>query len=152
MQQYTWIFSLKTQLNSDAQAELQKDLDTFTSQWKSNGTPVEGLIQINRGQFVIVQADPSVARPSGCSIDSLRRGVEQILKHHGLEILTPASIGYEKTDGAGEFVDFRDIPQYVKEGKLHAQTRVFDHTLSQSDDLTLWERPMASTWLKRYLN
>ncbi|MEL6132300.1 MAG: hypothetical protein AAFR59_02930 [Bacteroidota bacterium] len=151
MQQYTWIFSLRAPLNPDAKAELQKDLDTFTGQWKSHGTPVEGLIQVKRDQFIIVQADPSVSRPSGCSIDSLRRGVDQILKHHGLEVLTPASVGYEGGGGEVTFVDFREIPQYVKEGKLHAQTRVFDNTLSQSDDLALWEQPLEATWLKRYL-
>lgn len=151
MQQFTWIFSLQHRLTPEVKENLQKDLNQFTSQWKSHGTPVEGLIQIKRDQFVMAQADPSVARPSGCSIDSLRRGVDQILRHHDIPIYEPAFVGYENEAGETDFVDFRQISQYVKEGKLTPETTIFDNTLSQSDDLTLWEKPMKDTWLKRYL-
>ena len=151
MQKYTWIFSLQDRLTPEAKEQLQKVLYLFTSQWKSHGTPVEGLIQIKRDQFVIAQADPSVARPSGCSIDSLRRGVDQILKNHGLPTFEPAFVGYENASGETAFVDFRHVSQYVKEGKLTSETTIFDNTLSQSDDLHLWEKPMKDTWLKRYL-
>ncbi len=152
MQSYTWFFSLKHELTPGQKEALQKDFDAFTAQWKTHRQPVDGLIQIKYDRFIIAQSNPGENRPSGCSIDSLRRGIEQILQSHQLKTLDNGYIFYKNETGEVEEVHFKELSQYVKGGRIKADTLVFDHSLDQTDDLGKWEMPLRATWLKRYLN
>ncbi|MCI4666872.1 MAG: hypothetical protein MRZ79_01835 [Bacteroidia bacterium] len=151
MQSYTWFFSLKDELDAEQFAKLKGDFDQFTSQWKTHGAPVDGLIQIRHKRFVIAQSNPADDRPSGCSIDSLRRGVEAILRQHQLKTFDNGYVFFVDADGEIQEVHFKELPQYIDGGRLDANTLVLDHSLSHSDDLEKWEVPLQSTWLKRYL-
>ena len=48
-------------------------------------------------------------------------------------------------------VHFQQVPELVANGTLHEDAIVFDHSLSNSDDLSNWEVSMKNTWMKRYL-
>ena len=152
MQAYTWFYSLATTLTDSQEAALLADFSAFTRQWQSHGTPVEGLIQVKYKRFVIAQANPADSRPSGCSIDSLKRGIEHILTQHQLPWLDAAYVFFRKDTDDIQAVHFREITSLVQSGALKAETTVFDHSLSQSDDLSKWEVPLKQTWLKRHLN
>lgn len=152
MQAYTWFYSLTQSLTAAQVAALEADFAAFAQQWNSHGTPVDGLIQVKYKRFVIAQANPIVARPSGCSIDSLKHGIEQILMKHQFSWLDAAYVFFRKDAEDIQAVHFRDIPTLVQEGVLQEETMVFDHSLSHSDDLNKWEVPLKQTWLKRHLN
>lgn len=151
MQSYTWIYSLETEVSDTHASQLRIDFDKFVQQWKSHGTPVDGLIRLFYNRFVVIQSDPAVSRPSGCSIDSLKRGIAQILKQHNLSWLEAAYVFYRDANGQIQHMHYQHISSKVSSGELHAETIVFDHSLSQSDDMSKWEVPMNQTWLKRYL-
>jgi len=150
MQSYTWFYSLADALSPEKEAVLAADFEHFLARWKSHGTPVEGLIKIRHGRFVIVQSNPADARPSGCSIDSLKKSVSAILDKHGLKVLD-ASYVYYRSGTEIKAVHFGKLNALAADGTLEADTIVFDHSLSQSDDLSKWELPLKQTWLKRYL-
>ncbi|MEL7340070.1 MAG: hypothetical protein AAGM67_06255, partial [Bacteroidota bacterium] len=115
-----------------------------------HGTPVDGLVQIRYGRFVVIQSNPAEARPSGCSIDSLKRSIGQILQKHGLEVLDASHVFYRSGTDI-HAANFKSLSGLVKDGSLTADSIVFDHSLAQSDDLSLWELPLKQTWMKRYL-
>ncbi|MEZ4847271.1 MAG: hypothetical protein R3B93_01285 [Bacteroidia bacterium] len=94
MQQYTWFYSLKSPLSPEQVAALEVDFAQFLSKWNTHGTPVDGLITLKYNRFIIIQSDPKVARPSGCSIDSLKRAIGEILNAHRLEVVDSAYIFY----------------------------------------------------------
>ncbi|MFK7925269.1 MAG: hypothetical protein AB8H47_25160 [Bacteroidia bacterium] len=150
MQSYTWFYSLADALSPEKEQALAADFEYFLAQWKSHGTPVEGLIKIQYGRFVIVQSNPEDSRPSGCSIDSLKKSVSAIIDKHGLSVLD-ASYVYYRSGTEIQATHFKELPKLATEGTLEADTIVFDHSLSQSDDLSKWELPLKQTWLKRYL-
>lgn len=150
MQQYTWFFSLKDSLSPAAKAQLQASIDAFLAQWKTHGVPVDGLVRIAHDRFVIVQSNPSEGRPSGCSIDSLKRGMTQVLQQNEVETVDAAHVYYRQGDQI-QYTHFKEISQQIAQGILKEGDIVFDHSLGQSDDLTQWEKPLQDTWLKRYL-
>lgn len=152
MQTYTWFYSLKDQPSPAQKAKLEAGFEQFLANWKSHGTPVEGLIQFVYDRFVIIQSDPGKARPSGCSIDSLKRGVEGILTQTELPWMEAAYVCYRDAAGEIQSVHFSKIKSLIESGELTADTQVFDHSLSQSDDLSKWEQPLSATWLKRFLH
>lgn len=151
MQTYTWIFSLTESVDDVVASDLARDFEAFQAQWKSHGTPVTGLITLHHQRFVIIQSKEEESRPSGCSIDSLRRGVTGILQHHNLAWLEGGEVFYRDASGEIQMVHFQKIAGLVAEGILSPETIVFDHSLSNSDDLSLWEVPMNNTWMKRFL-
>ncbi|MFK7972121.1 MAG: hypothetical protein AB8F95_17260 [Bacteroidia bacterium] len=151
MTTHTWIYTLADTINNDQNEALKANFAAFLSQWKTHGTPVEGSISIQYDRFVIVQADPSDGRPSGCSIDSMRHGVEAILQQHNFTWLENGMIAFRNTEGAIEAVPFQQIAPLIESGKLGPDSTVFDNSLSHTDDLNLWERPLRDTWMKRFL-
>ncbi len=150
MQSSTWIYSLANDIDDTKADQLRSDFDKFTQVWNSHGTPVDGLVRIYYHRFIVIQADPKVVRPSGCSIDSLKHAVARILSEHQLECLDAAYVFYKVGEEINA-VHFQKIPQLVADGTLAARTIVFDHSLNQSDDLSKWEMPMEETWLRRFL-
>ena len=151
MQSYTWFYSLSNKLSPGQEAALQADFDQFLGQWKTHGTPVDGLVKIAHSQFIIIQSNPGEGRPSGCSIDSLKHAVADILQKNELEALDAANVFYQNENAEVNYTHFRNISQLVESGEMNAETKIFDHSLSQSDDLSKWIVPMKQSWLKRYL-
>lgn len=151
MQSNTWIFSLAQAVNDSVASDLSQDFGAFQAQWKSHGTPVSGLIALHHQRFVVIQSKADESRPSGCSIDSLRRGVTAILQQHRLEWLEGGEVFYRDVAGDIKMVHFQQIETLIEEGILLPETIVFDHSLSNSDDLGLWEVPLNQTWMKRFL-
>ena len=152
MQLHTWFYSLSEELTDTQTAALNADFEAFLSQWKSHGVPVDGMIEIRHGQFIVIKSDASESRPSGCSIDSLKRSVMAILNKHGLDVLDAAHVFYRGADGKIIPIHFRELTALAKAGILHADTIVFDNSLGQSDDMSKWEMRLSDTWMKRVLN
>lgn len=151
MTKYTWFYSFGQSLTDEQISALEADFQAFLDQWKTHGAPVNANIQIRYARFVIIQADPSDSRPSGCSIDSMRRTVEQILINHGIAWLDNAHVYFRDENGEIRSPHFNELPALAASGKLKAETPVFDHSLSSTDDLNKWEVHLAETWLRRYL-
>ncbi|WNJ21065.1 hypothetical protein [Pontibacter sp. G13] len=151
MQSNTWFFSLEQPLTPDQEAALGAALSEFAGQWKSHGASVDGLMQIKHHQFIIARSNPGDDRPSGCSIDSLKRGISSILQQMGFAWADSAQVYYQTTDGQIQSTHFSQIRQKIDTGELTPDTQVFDHSLDQSDDLSKWEAPLKQTWLKRFL-
>lgn len=147
--QHIWIFQLKNALSAAEQAPLQQSLDQLTADWKAHGAPVPGQAEIRYDRFVIVQAAPGST--SGCSIDSMTRGVEALLAQRQAEVLSPNYIFYRNAEGALAQVDFREVAAAIAAGTLTADTVIYDSTLGQSHDLSRWEVKLSDSWLSRYL-
>lgn len=151
MQQYTWFYTLAAPLAVEVEQALRTDFHAFLSQWNSHGTPVAGTIAIVHQQFVVVQAAPDDERPSGCSIDSMRRAVETLLQQYQLTRLDAAYIAYRDAQNIVKLAHFQEISSKIAAGEITADTLVFDNSLGNSDDLSQWEKPLAQTWMSRWL-
>jgi hypothetical protein len=146
---HVWIFQLGSAPAESVKAELLKELDAFIAVWKAHGSPVPGLAELRHDRFVIVQAEPDHA--SGCSIDSMTKGVHEILAQHGLEVLGAERIFYRAGDGSIQNMDFKDVKGAIGSGVLKPNTLVFDSTLGNSSDLNRWEVALEKTWMVRFL-
>jgi hypothetical protein len=147
--QNIWIFQLTQVLEPSSEANLKRGLDQLMVDWKAHGTPVPGTYEIRYHRFVIVQSAPGAT--SGCSIDSMTHGVEDLLSTAGVKPLPHNNILYRNAAGEIELVDFREVGAAISAGKLGPDTIVFDMSLGQTQDLNRFEVRLADSWLKRYL-
>ncbi len=118
-------------------------------EWKSHGAPVPGEAEIKYDRFIVIRATPGTT--SGCSIDSMNHGVDEILAKNGGELLANNFIYYRNDAGALDYVDFREVKASIESGAMHAGTIIFDSTLGQANDLERWEVKLADSWLARFM-
>jgi hypothetical protein len=85
--QHIWIFQLAAAPSSTVQASIMQALDGFLAVWKAHGSPVPGKAEMRHDRFIVVMAEPGHA--SGCSIDAMTKGVNEILQNHQQEVLGP---------------------------------------------------------------
>lgn len=147
--QHIWIFQLEAQLESAQEATVLEGLQRLVESWKAHGAPVPGQAEIRYSRFVQVQATPGTT--SGCSIDSMTKGVRSLLEEHGLTLLEPNFVFYRDAEGGLVYEDFQGLSKKVREGVLGPDTVIFDTTMNQSSDLSKWEVPLKASWLKRFL-
>lgn len=147
--QHNWIFQLKASATEEQQSQIQGHLDALMASWKAHGTPVPGQAEIRHDRFIVVQATPGAT--SGCSIDSMTHGVEDILRAAGLELLPHGNILYRAADGSIADLNFREVGAAVREGHLQPDTLIFDATLGQVNDLSRFEVLLKDSWMSRYL-
>lgn len=118
-------------------------------QWKSHGADVPGQFDIKYDRFLLIQAEPGTT--SGCSIDSMNHGVDEILANHSLKTLPHNFIFYKNSEGELSQVDFREVKSAIQQGSMGPDTVIFDSSLAQSNDLARWEVKLADSWLARFL-
>ncbi|MCS7086089.1 MAG: hypothetical protein RMM53_10005, partial [Bacteroidia bacterium] len=100
------------------------ELRGILSQWKAHDQPVESRSALVDGMFVCIEATSPV---SGCSIDWMRRQVEELAGRFGAELLDSGTICYREGDEIGK-VSFFDLEQAVKTGLIRPDTPVYDLT------------------------
>lgn len=147
----TWIFTLPQSLSDTQSARLTADFEAFIRRWKSHGQPVDGRIEVKYKRFVVVQAGPAGGQPGGCSIDNMTRETLKLLEAEGINPLDNGHIAYRDAAGDIQTASFRELPALVAAGALGPQSIVFDATVSTHGDFSAWERPMADTWMQRFL-
>ncbi|MFN0202102.1 MAG: hypothetical protein ACKVTZ_11315 [Bacteroidia bacterium] len=146
-----WFYSFIQPLSASQIASLTQAFDGFLANWKSHGTPVTSNIQFYHQHFIVIQAELHGGQPSGCSIDSMKKSVGEILQAQQLAETDAAQVFYQNVAGELASVHFKEIAQLLQSGELSAETMVFDHTLNQTGDFSQWEKPLKDTWLKRFL-
>lgn len=147
--QHTWVYQLKSALTEAQKSAISNGLTELVQDWKAHGTPVPGRFEIRHDRFVIVQAEPGST--SGCSIDSMTRGVTELLHSQGCELMERNFVFFREADGDIAFIDFREAPAAIASGRLTADTIVFDASLNGGTELSAWEVPLSQTWLARHL-
>ncbi|MBX7242469.1 MAG: hypothetical protein K1X92_12025 [Bacteroidia bacterium] len=151
MKKDTWFYALSAKITAEEEAALLEKFHLFLNQWKSHGTPVSGEIAVKEKRIIMIQSDNSVEKPSGCSIDGMKRSIEGILHSMHLTWEEPSVIFYRKEDGEMEKVDFREIGNRVKQGEINPETPVMDFTLNNTDNPENLERPLSQTWMRRLI-
>ncbi len=146
---HVWIFQLASAPTESQKASILPQLEAFVAVWKAHGAPVPGEVSLRHERFVVVQAEPGHA--SGCSIDSMNKGVHEILTAAGIEILGPERVFFREIDGSIAHIDFKEAKPAILSGRLGANSVVFDSTLGNSNDLGRWETTLDQTWLGRFL-
>jgi hypothetical protein len=147
--QHLWIFQLATAPSAEAKILILNQLEAFVAVWKAHGAPVPGSVSLRHDRFVVVMAEPGHA--SGCSIDSMTKGVTEILTQHDIAVLGPERVFFKEADGSIADIDFKEVKAAILAGRLSADSIVFDSTMGQTNELDRWEVQLQTTWMGRFL-
>ena len=125
-----WVFGSDRTLDQAKSKILMQEVDAFLHQWKAHGAELTSGRDWRYGRFLTVAVDQSTAGASGCSIDGLFRALKSLEAKLGASLVTSGLIFYCDAGGAVQSVTRERFAALGAEGKIGAQTRVFDPTVT----------------------
>lgn len=129
---------------------LAPEMDTLLGRWRHKGVQYQGAWTLLENRILAV-AEPTLAsEPSGCAIDGMLRGVNQIANRLGTALEDPQAVIVRLPDGI-KAIPRPDLEARFADGTLDGATPVLDLGLLTLGDLRQGrlERPLAATWMGR---
>lgn len=129
---------------------LAPEMDALLGRWRHKGTQYQAAWTLLEHRILAI-AEPILAtQPSGCAIDGMLRGVNQIAAKSGLALEDPQAVIVRLADGI-RAVSRADLEAWLADGTLDGSTPVLDLALLTLGDLRggRLERPLAATWIGR---
>ena len=144
-----WIYPASQRLSVEAREKVQAHLEKKIQNWDSHGAPMKASTTVFYDQFVIIAADESHQRPSGCSIDQLVNWMTEL----GIELnvdFFDRSINVLQ-QGQVVSIPLPMLKKAVENSVIKLETIVFNHTISYLSDLEKsWMLPASASWMSRY--
>jgi len=145
-----WTYLSSVALTSEQEQEILSDGKAFVSSWTAHDNPLQADFQIHLHRILIFSVNEEVHMASGCSIDKLLRFVKDLEKKYSIELLNRLLVAASEQDGIFVFPASK-IPELLENGKLSAQSLIYNTAVSNEMELAEWLQPLHSTWLKKYL-
>ncbi len=146
-----WVYKSARPFTGAEQQLIHKEGSAFTSTWAAHGAPLDAVVEVLHGHFVVVAVDEEQARASGCSIDKSVHFIQR-LEHLLGRPLTDRMVVVFEADGEVRTCRVNEIDDLLDEGVLHAETIVFDDLVGNKSDLDRRFRiPLRESWMERFL-
>ena len=143
----TWVFGADRTLTDKQSQEVLSEVDSFLASWTAHGAPLTVGRDWKYGRFLTIAVDQSTAGASGCSIDGLFRTLKSLEQRLGAGLVTSGMIFFLDDRGVVCSVDRETFPPLGAEGKIGADTTVFDPTVTTLGEWRArFELPLRDSW------
>lgn len=144
-----WIYQSSRLFSLQEIVLLEDMIDQFIADWKTHGIPVKGFGTVFFGQFVVLMADELQAGVSGCSTDSSVRLIKSVETNFGVAMFERTTMAIFVKDTI-QLLPLSQFEYALKEGFIHAQTLLFDNTVTTKMELEdRWIIPIGQSWLSK---
>ncbi len=150
-----WVYQANRPLSDADVVVIQEALQPALSQWAAHGQPLLASAQVLENRFVVVGVDEGYNLPSGCSIDSSVRTLQEISRQvsdSGEPVdFFDRSAAIQAVDGSVQTISLPLVKVAVQDGVLTEETTVFNTLVkTKAEFLSDWHVRAADSWLKRY--
>jgi hypothetical protein len=125
-----WVFGSDRPLEGKKAELLLEEVDRFLAGWKAHGSPLTVGRSWKYDRFLAVAVDQSSAGASGCSIDGLFRALKALEPKLGASLVTSGVVFFRAATGGIECAPRERFAELGSEGKVSANTEVFDPTVT----------------------
>ncbi|MBX2951632.1 MAG: hypothetical protein KF870_03940 [Leadbetterella sp.] len=146
-----WVYQADRHLSEAEQARVLDFLSPAVESWVTHGMPMRGSVQVLFNRLVLIAADIDFQHPSGCSIDSSTRWLQELGAAMNISFFD-RSIGYFE-DGEWKFFSVFDARKQVSGGIIRPDTRVINPRVETVGDLeNALVLPASASFLSRYFS
>lgn len=145
-----WVYTSSRLLSGPEVLRLSEQLNHFCENWTAHNQQLFAQAYCAHQRYVIFVVDETQAGASGCSIDKSVHFLQKAGQTLGCDFFVRNLVAY-KTQNEWEWVDFKSIPSLIDSQHIDASTLVLDTTVTDFQGLMAWEKPLAESWMKRYL-
>lgn len=144
-----WFYQADRVLSEEEADRISSTLQDKLDIWLTHGMPMKGSFRIISNRIILIAADVNFQSPSGCSIDSSARWLQELGETLGLNLFD-RSFGIVSEEGLN-FVSFMGLKKHVESGEIKPETRVLNSQVATKGDLdSLFFIPASETYIKRY--
>lgn len=144
-----WVYQSTRPFTMAEAITIRKHINSFVDQWTSHKAGVTGWGDLLHNRFVILMADESEVKPSGCSIDSSVRFVKGLEQEMKTQFFDRWNIAYIKNNEVLS-CNKEELCKLVESGEINDDTVVFNNLVqNKAELLNNWQIPYSQSWLKR---
>lgn len=107
-----WIYGANRFFTPEEEVLVQEALNEFTADWAAHGAEIKASATILLNNFIVLVADESSTKASGCSIDSSVRFIKEIGSKLKIDFFNRLYVLIEK-EGEFKRVHFSDLSEYT---------------------------------------
>lgn len=145
-----WVYTASRHLAEEEISAMEERIANFCHSWTAHNQQLKAGGYIAYGRMVVLIVDESQAGASGCSIDKSVHFLEAAGHHLNCDFFVRNLVGIHLKD-AWEWMDFKQVPSLLEQGHIHSHTPVLDALVNDFTALQAIEKPLAESWLSRYL-
>ena len=150
MSERIWLYPISKTLSDEQIISLKENCSAFVNSWSAHEQKLNATFEIYKNQILIFKVDESVYNASGCSIDKLTHLIQALEKTFSTELLNRFLVAYDDKDSVS-VVHSSKIKELLESGDIDKNTIIYDNTISSSEQLNEWRKPLNQTWLCKYL-
>ncbi|OKL40749.1 hypothetical protein [Pontibacter flavimaris] len=149
-QSRVWIYQASRPLTEAEQAEIERTMERFATEWSSHGKGLQSSAALLHGRFLVLANNEEATASSGCSIDASVRFVRELEQQLGVSFLDRTQLAF-LNEGEVELVSVPELKAKVETGDINRNTLYFDTLITNYGELQqAWPRPAGNSWLSRY--
>jgi hypothetical protein len=146
-----WIFQADRELSAVENKAISNELLQFVENWLSHGTLLKAYYKLLFNRFIVFFADEEGDNMCGRAIDASVRFIKELEKKYSVTLLDRSRVAYIK-DGKAEACSLNDLGQQIEEGKITAETEVFNNLVSTKEEFeTSWTVSLLNSWHRSYI-
>lgn len=127
--------------------QIEDILQSFVTNWKSHGTPVQGYGNLFFGQFIVLMADERATGVSGCSTDSSVRLIKELEQLFKVSLFDRLSLAFVVKESV-QLLPMSQLNYAVEKGFITGDTLYFNNLVQTKKELAEnWIIPVKQSWL-----
>jgi hypothetical protein len=147
-----WVYQINRKLNAQEEALILAKLQDFAQNWTAHQSPLPANVLIKYHQFIILTADESSVKASGCAIDSATHAMQDIEKEFNLNLFDRQLFTY-KIAAEVFTLNATEFQLALDQGIINEDTLVFNNLVRNTEDLAKqWEVPLKNSWHRNLFN
>jgi hypothetical protein len=144
-----WIYQSNKAFLAKETKELKERITKFVGVWNSHGSEVKSFGDLIFNHFIILMADETNVKVSGCSTDSTFRFIKNIQKDFDVDLLDRQTLAFIVKDKI-KLIPLEDVNFSIENEIINSETPYFNNTiLTKKDLLNNWIIPVKDSWLAK---
>ena len=146
-----WIYQSSRELTEAEVTEIMNYGQQFIINWAAHGQELDAAIEVFYKRFIVLFADESEIKASGCSIDSSVHFIKRIQEAYGIDLFDRLNIAF-KTANKIDTMRMNDFQLALTKGLLDENTIVFNNLVENKAAFeTNWEVPVKESWHRQMI-
>ncbi len=146
-----WIYQSNRALSNDEVTEIKNYGKQFIDGWAAHGSDLQAAFEVFDNRFIVLFADETQVKASGCSIDSSVRFIKDIQNAYQLDLFDRLNIAFVASNRI-DTLRMTDFQNALANGNLDENTMVFNNLVeTKGEFMSSWKVPIKESWHNQLL-
>ncbi len=147
-----WIYQSNRNLLPQEVQAIKEAGSSFVAEWNAHGAAMKSTFLVLYNRFLVLVADETAVKASGCSIDSSVRLIRQIEQAFNINLLDRLNLAYRNQAGEVCSAQMDNFRKKIEAGEITGETIVFNNLVETAGQMkTDWEISASQSWHKQLL-